>query len=258
MPLVSLASLALLAGAPALAANSFSINLNRSFGDNTGATARMDFLFGGGPSAYTLDLTINNTSAPPTTPGGDGVTASSITGFAFKIPDSINLTNLLYDQKATNFTIAKDLSIGTFDFDFCASSEKPDSKSPQAPQCGAGSVKDGLTLGYTDLDKPDRPSGAVKFTFNSDAADVSAVADAFNKLFSEPTPAVNIAARFQEVQYTRKGTSVTGGSDKVTGGGGGNAPGDPVPGPLPLLGAAAAFGYSRKLRRRLKGIAPAS
>ena len=28
-------------------------------------------------------------------------------------------------------------------------------------------------------------------------------------------------------------------------------PGDEVPGPLPLLGAGAAFGYSRKLRRRL-------
>ncbi|MEA5414011.1 hypothetical protein [Synechococcus sp. BA-132 BA5] len=30
------------------------------------------------------------------------------------------------------------------------------------------------------------------------------------------------------------------------------APGDEVPGPLPLLGAVAAFGYSRKLRRRMK------
>lgn len=38
-----------------------------------------------------------------------------------------------------------------------------------------------------------------------------------------------------------------------TPGGGGNPPdGTPVPGPLPLLGAAAAFGLSRKLRRRLK------
>jgi len=87
MPLVSLASLALLAGAPASAANSFSIVLDRSFGDdNTGATGRMDFLFGVGPTpnSYTLDLTINNTSAAPTSPGDDGVTASSLVGFAFK------------------------------------------------------------------------------------------------------------------------------------------------------------------------------
>lgn len=31
----------------------------------------------------------------------------------------------------------------------------------------------------------------------------------------------------------------------------GQNPGDTVPGPLPLLGAAAAFGFSRKLRRRI-------
>ena len=32
----------------------------------------------------------------------------------------------------------------------------------------------------------------------------------------------------------------------------GQAPGDEVPGPLPVLGIAAAFGYSRKLRKRIQ------
>ncbi len=48
-----------------------------------------------------------------------------------------------------------------------------------------------------------------------------------------------------------------GGSTNIVGTPPGNtppppAPGDAVPGPLPLLGAAAAFGYSRKLRGRIK------
>jgi hypothetical protein len=181
------------------------------------------------------------------------VTASSITGFAFKLPDSIKINDLTYDPNGNKFYIAKDLSIGSFDFDFCASSDKDGSK-PQSIQCGSGSVKDGLTLGVQGT--PNNPSGVFKFAFNSDAADVNAVADAFSKLFSEPAPAVNIAARFQGVDYVRGGKSFTGGSDKVTGSGGGNAPGDPVPGPLPILGSAAAFSYTRKLRRRVKGILP--
>ena len=255
MPLASLASLALLAGVPASAANNFSIVLDRSFGDNTGATARMDFLFGGGPSAYTLDLTINNTSPTPTTLGGNGVTASSITGFAFKLPDTIKIENLSYDRNDNKFFIPKDLTIGNFDFDFCASSDK-DGSNTKSIQCGSGSTKDGLTLGVAGT--TDRPSGTFKFAFNSDAADVHAVSDAFNNFFSEPTTGVNIAARFQGVNYVRNGVSKTEGSDKVTGGGSTPAPGDTVPGPVPLLGAAAAFGYSRKLRRRLKGIARAS
>ncbi len=251
MSLVSLASLALLAGAPASAANSFSIVLDRSFGDNTGATGRMDFLFGVGPTpnSYTLDLTINNTSAAPTSPGDDGVTASSLVGFAFKKPTSISLSNFLYNANGTNFLSKTDLDIGSFDFDFCANTGPSNS-------CEGANVNKGLTIGVQNV--ADNPSGTVKFTFNSNAADVNAVADAFNTLFSQPAPAVNIAARFQGVNYVRNGKSFTGGSDKVTGGGPGGGLGDTVPGPVPLLGAAAAFGYSRKLRRRLKGIAPAS
>lgn len=82
--------------------------------------------------------------------------------------------------------------------------------------------------------------------------------DAFVAMYQAPTGS---AGTFDGNYFMRfKGiTGTNGGSDKIWatsittgGGGGGQIPGDSVPGPLPLFGAAAAFGYSRKLRRRVK------
>ena len=61
-----------------------------------------------------------------------------------------------------------------------------------------------------------------------------------------------IAARFKAIEPGDLSDKLLAG----TIGGGGQAPGDEVPGPVPLLGAAAAFGYSRKLRRRIGANTP--
>jgi hypothetical protein len=250
--LISLAgATALLGGGSALAAtNSFTVDLNKSFGDAyTGVTGTMDFLFGdagdSNANTYTLDLTIKNTSGAP-------ITSSSLTGFAFDTPTGVS--SLLYDRNGTNFIQAgKDQSIGNVGFNFCASTSK--NTDPNKNNCDSGDTKLGLGNGQ---------SAAVKYTFNFAGLTptVDDVSTAFLNLFSglqtSPPPndsqavknTVVLAARFQAINSTTS----TGGSDKVTGkprtkpGGGPEAE---VPGPLPVLGAAAAFAQSRRLRRRL-------
>jgi hypothetical protein len=70
-----------------------------------------------------------------------------------------------------------------------------------------------------------------------------------------------IATRWQSIENSLNQSS----SDKVVGRtvckngictGPGPAPEDTVPGPLPHFGAAAAFGYSRKLRHRISATRP--
>ncbi|AFY29908.1 hypothetical protein [Cyanobium gracile] len=239
----------LLSGGSAFAAtSSFVVDLNKSFGDSyTGVTGTMNFLFGdagdSNPSTYTLDLTIKNTSGSP-------ITSSSLTGFAFDTPTSVS--SLVYNRNGTNFYQATDLTIAPApSFTFCAST---DNNINNGTQCGAGSVPQGLSNGQ---------SATVKYTFNfaglnPGVSDVStAFFNLFNGLVVSPPPndtkvvnsTVVLAARFQEINTA----SSTGGSDKVTGKPRGSdpAPGDAVPGPLPLLGAAAGFLQSRKLRKRL-------
>jgi hypothetical protein len=95
-------------------------------------------------------------------------------------------------------------------------------------------------------------SATVKFTFTSSLGlDAAATEQAYFDFFKANAP--NAAgARFQSIVGSPVSTSDKIGSGQPTLGGGGGTPGDSVPGPLPLFGAAAAFGYSRKLRRRLK------
>ncbi|WP_216904621.1 hypothetical protein [Synechococcus sp. CCY 9618] len=89
---------------------------------------------------------------------------------------------------------------------------------------------------------------------------------ATNPVFKSDQPSTGGYYSFAKFQSVGNGS----GSVEVYGtprpvGGPGDAPGDPpgtaVPGPVPLLGAAAGFGWSRKLRRRLRdsrnGITPA-
>jgi hypothetical protein len=253
--LASLLSLAgstvLLGGGSALAAtNSFIVDLNKSFGDSyTGVTGTMNFVFGdagdSNANTYTLDLTIKNTSSSP-------ITSSSLTGFGFDTPTGVS--SLLYNRNGTNFYQATDsLTISPApSFNFCAST---DNNINNGTNCGAGSVPQGLANGQ---------QATVKYTFNFAGTNpgVADVSTAFLNLFNglaiqappNDTKAVNntvvLAARFQGINSA----SLNGGSDKVTGKPGtppDGGPGDAVPGPLPVLGAAAAFVQSRRLRRRL-------
>ncbi|WP_259724635.1 hypothetical protein [Synechococcus sp. CS-1332] len=232
------------------ATSSFIVDLNKSFGDSyTGVTGTMDFLFGdagdSNANTYTLDLTIKNTSGAP-------ITSSSITGFAFDTPTGVSA--FTYNRNGTNFYKADDsltISPAPF-FTFCAST---DNNINNGTNCGSGVVASGLANGQ---------SATVKYAFNfaGTSPEVGDVSNAFFNLFDGlvlATPlnqnkvvnnTVVLAARFQGINSATE----NGGSDKVTGkpqtkpdGG----PGDAVPGPLPVLGAAAAFVQSRRLRRRL-------
>ncbi|MCP9858749.1 MULTISPECIES: hypothetical protein [unclassified Cyanobium] len=135
-------------------------------------------------------------------------------------------------------------------FDICASINPPS-------DCDAsGSPADGLANGDSTT--------VGTFTFSSTNDPLTTATqyrDAFVALFNDTgapdgTPS---AGQFPGNFFMRwKDIPIGEGSDKVwatsirTGGGVPQTPGDEVPGPLPLLGAAAAFGYSRKLRRRMK------
>jgi hypothetical protein len=252
--LISLAGMSMLlsSGSAFAATSSFVVDLNKSFGDSyTGVTATMNFLFGDAgdsdPKTYTLDLTIKNTTAAP-------ITSSSLVGFAFDTPTGVS--SLVYNQNGTNFFQSSDVTIGSLAFDFCASSDN-DSE-PKNINCDSGSVASGLGSGPNSVRE-----ATVKYTFNfaglnPGVSDVStAFFNLFNGLIVSPPPndtkvdssTVVLAARFQGINSA----SITGGSDKVTGKprGSDSGPGDEVPGPLPLLGAAAGFLQSRKLRKRL-------
>ncbi|MBW4531673.1 MAG: hypothetical protein KME02_13405 [Aphanothece saxicola GSE-SYN-MK-01-06B] len=234
------------------ATSSFIVDLNKSFGDGyTGVTGTMDFLFGDAGdtdvNTYTLDLTIKNTSATP-------ITSSSLTGFAFDTPTGVG--SFTYNRNGTNFYKAEDGEISnTQSFNFCAST---DNNINNGTQCGAGSAAQGLTM------TPGNNQATVKYTFNFAGLTptVDDVSTAFLNLFSglqvSPPPNQNeavkdsvvLAARFQAIYSPTQND----GSDKVTGkprDKPDDGPGDEVPGPLPVLGAAAAFVKSRQLRRRL-------
>ncbi|KEF42557.1 MAG: hypothetical protein ER33_05780 [Cyanobium sp. CACIAM 14] len=244
-PIVALAGASLLLnGGRALAANNFfSVDLNKTFGDAyTGVAARMEFTFGGSDSAYTLGLKIINTS-------GSAINSSSLTGFAFDTPGIVNDSTLTYDRNGTNFYRANDsLTISPApSFDFCAST---DNNISNGTNCGSGSTAQGLAKGQ---------DATVKFTFNTTTStNLENVTSSFFSLFNQvavngntadPNTVV-LAARFQAINSS----SLSDGSDKITGkptSGPGPAPVDEVPGPLPWLGTAAAFSYSRRLRRRL-------
>lgn len=267
--LASLISLAgasvLLGGGSALAAtNSFIVDLNKSFGEGyTGVTATMDFLFGdagdSNANTYTLDLTIKNTSSAP-------IINSSLVGFAFDTPTGVS--SLVFNPFTSRFIQASDTSIPPApSFNFCATTVND--KGPDKVNKKNGSGQDNCVSGSTDMGltmAPDNNQATVKFTFDYKVAglaptvgDVStAFFNLFNGLQVPPPPnedtadkdTVVLAARFQAINSATE----TGGSDKITGkprnkpGGG---PGDAVPGPLPVLGAAAAFVQTRRLRRRL-------
>lgn len=250
--LVSLAGVTVLlgSGSAMAATSSFFVDLNKSFGNSyKGVTGTMNFLFDdagdSNVNTYSLDLTIKNTSQSP-------ITASSITGFAFDTPTGVS--NFLYKRNGTNFYQATDTSINPApSFSFCASTDS--NLRNQTNNCVSGPTAVGLA---------NNQSATVKYTFNFAGTNpvVGDVSTAFYNLFNGlvlTTPlnqnkvdkdTVVLAARFQGIYTATRRND----SDKVTGkprDKKDNSPGETVPGPLPVLGAAAAFLQSRRLRRRL-------
>lgn len=261
----------LLAGtAPAMAFSSFDVIFDSSIANtstgSTGVTGKMTFNFSSLSSAnntYNLDLDISNTTKVPGFPNG------TLVGFAFNVPDP-TIKLLTYDPIFPVFTRVfdfpkskyhkdgfKDAIPGTplgltaltgaklepFDsFSFCARSD-----AKGGGNCTGGDPKSGLNDGQ---------STKVRFTLTAKpASSTEEVAKSFYTLFNNWTPGApksspQIALRFQQVSVSE---TKTGGSDKV----GGipkvppQAPGDTVPGPLPILGAVTAYGFSRRLRRRI-------
>jgi hypothetical protein len=253
--------------APALAYSSFDVLFDSSLAgtstEGTGVSGKMTFNFTKNTgNEYTLDLAIENTTKISGNPTG------TLVGFAFNVPGKTNIPPdiklLTYNPLTSGFgdvygatangqeanvadnsvlTIAtnpRQTSLNPFgSFTFCAR----DSGS----NC-VGGPANGLA---------DGAKTAVRFTLASNLSNVNtaeAVGKSFYDLFNSWTPGVTgsnpqVALRFQNVTTS---TGVSGQSDKV----GGKpkppeAPPDGVPGPVPALGAAAAFGFSRRLRRRI-------
>ncbi|WP_216907766.1 hypothetical protein [Synechococcus sp. CCY 0621] len=239
----------------------------------TGVAGKMTFDFTKSqsvPGEYEMAVGIFNNT--PTLGGTTGV----ITGFAISLPPQTQTTAddtttdggfqfLAYNPKKSPFVEVEpggtatadqyfDLTpytsnanlggVGTFDFCFVGSQN-----------CnGAGSGNVGV--------KPPNGQTAVSFKIQSSLASANLVSQYFQQYIyntqnscsnNQPCP---IATRWQSITGSLNGST----SDKVVGQtvckngictGPGPAPGDAVPGPLPLFGAAAAFGYSRKLRHRI-------
>jgi hypothetical protein len=239
----------------------------------TGVKGKMSFDFvkdSGTGNTYTLNLGITNTSPP------SGRTSGTLVGFAFNEPlrrnsyrEAISLTR--YNPLTSGFgrvfggttgvvanpsaNLDTSLNITSLptapyapfsDFDFCA-------RKSSSAGCHGNSASDGIAGGTTVN---------VQFRLLSNLSSISTadlVAERFYNLFNsfDPSQSLNkaqIALRFQGVTNTN-GQSVTTG-EKVTGAAiwrsTGQAPTDQVPGPLPILGGAAAFGWSRKIRRLIR------
>ncbi len=284
-PLVMAGCLAALLGSadPGLAKPSFDVFFNSAKKGtsfyNTSVTGQMTFRFTADPlqsNTYVLDLDIKNTS-PLTGPGsgtlvafafneplisGSNKEAASLlrynplsSGFgrvfgnrtsgieakpAADLKDSLNITNLRTAPYAP-FS----------NFDFCA-------RVSSSAGCHGGSGNKGIKGGE---------SVQVQFQLQANSssglATVGQVAESFYNLF-EKVPSklsdAQIALRFQDVriQDSKKpdGKKVDYG-EKVTAYRTSwrlpdQGPTDDVPGPLPILGAAASFAWSRRLRRRIQ------
>ena len=124
-------------------------------------------------------------------------------------------------------------------------------------------ISDCLSQGSPNSGLANGESTIVRFMFDYDGT--TPVSDISNAFFTyyEDVDARHTGGRWKAINYTYcvpdsdplSCTVVEGASDKIAGGPptDPNVPpeGDQVPGPLPLMGAATAFGFSRKLRHRI-------
>jgi hypothetical protein len=255
----------------------FDASTKATSSEATGVSGKMTFSFKKKDpldNKYTLDLTIRNTSPVPGNPSG------RLTAFAFNVPGASKSTPdfklLEYEPLSSNFgdvygastrsgkevnvknnevlkfptATPKTAAYAPFNnFTFCARDD--------GNNCHGGS-------GNTNFGLSDGEKASVRFTLASNLPNInnaSLVAQSFYDLFKLRTftqdgdyKNAQIALRFQSVTTS---SGQTGKSDKVAGYPSlpPQAPGDEVPGPLPVLGAATAFAFSRKLRRRISATA---
>ncbi|MEA5443505.1 hypothetical protein [Cyanobium gracile] len=236
---------------------------------NTGVTGKMSFDFRKDPgngNTYTLDLGITNTSP------ASGPSSGTLVGFAFNEPlrgnDSEAISLLSYNPLSSGYGRVfgdsnrgirvdpqKDLDISNLptasytpfsNFDFCARMSSSDG-------CHGDEASKGIGGGQTVN---------VQFSMKSNDSSIATadqVAERFYNLFNSFNPGdkwskAQIALRFQDVKKAN-GKKEKGG-EKVTGAAFWRAvdqgPVDEVPGPLPVIGGVAAFGWSRRIRRRIK------
>ncbi len=234
-----------LSGSPAFAINEnpFKVYIDAIYGSTElkppGVKAEFTFTVTKTGNNVNLALKLDNTSPNPP------IKASTLVGAAFKVPTGLTLSS--YNSNSTNFTklfTGNNADIpGLGDYEFCIRS------SGSGPQnnCAGGQANDGLSAAD--------PAATVFFNYtDSKSRTQDELVGQFIDLFSTTG---NVAGRFQQITCTNPGPCA--GSDKV----GGLykppfAPPNTVPGPLPIFGAAAAFGFSRKLRHRLKASRKAS
>ncbi|MCP9933786.1 cistern family PEP-CTERM protein [Cyanobium sp. Candia 9D4] len=226
---------------PAFAADTFKVFFDPSLGSfssngptGTGVTGEATFTFTGVGNAVSMAMDLKNTSTAP-------ITASRFVGIGLQLPSDV--TFLSYTPSSTFDAVVTDGTLPPLgSFAICVTAANPDC-------LASGSPNDGLANGASAT-----PAGTFSLS-STTLVGSTAFRDAFVSLFENATfnP---FAARFKAIAGGR------GGSDKLTGvlctEANGclppppPAPGDSVPGPLPVLGAAAAFGFSRRLRYRIK------
>ncbi len=263
------------AGTPAMAKTSFDVIFDSGVAGtsyyNTGVKGKMTFDFSKDPgngNTYTLDLGITNTSP------ASGASSGTLVGFAFNEPlrgngsEAISLLSYnplasgygrvfgnsnrgirVNPQESLNISNLSTAPYAPFsNFDFCA-------RISSRSGCHGGSGSTGIAGGT---------SVKVQFSLKSNDVSISTadqVAERFYSLFNSFQPGdswnkAQIALRFQNVKKAN-GSKESGG-EKVTGAAfwriPNEGPTNAVPGPLPVLGAAAAFGWSRKIRRRIQAV----
>ncbi len=266
---------------PAMARTAFDVVFDSGIAGtsyyNTGVKGKMSFDFRKDPdngNNYILDLGITNTSPV------SGPSSGTLVGFAFNEPLRNNGSEAISLQSynplesgfgrvfgGVNNTTSRQRSRGVAvnegdwltitgsatapyapfsNFDFCA-------RMSSSSGCHGGSGSTGITGGTTKT---------VQFKLKSNDATIATadqVAERFYNLFNSFEPGDNlskaqIALRFQNVKKTNGRTES--GGEKVTGAAfwriPDQGPTEEVPGPLPVLGGAAAYAWSRKLRRRIR------
>jgi hypothetical protein len=198
-----------------------------------------------------LTLTLKNTSTDPP------IDASKFVAAAFTVPDNISYVansyvggvrfNQLFLDPDADIQPFGDASPPPQSYDICI----------RATTTGGGGCNGGQSgLGLNNGEFYD-----VSFQFTSSSVTTpEQFKAAFLTASTPPVPPIDkvgpVAGRFQSIDCDSQSNCGTSDSDKILGGIPTTppppAPGDAVPGPLPIFGAAAAFGYSRKLRQRLK------
>lgn len=238
----SLAALTtLLSASAAVAADTFTVFFDPSKGSAssnsppTGVSGEATFTFTGLGSTVTMAMDLKNTSSAP-------ITASRFVGIGFQLPTDVVFNS--YTPSSSFDAVVTNGSLPPFgSFAICVTSANPDC-------LASGSPNSGLSNGQSFT-----PAGSFSLS-SASLSGATAFRDAFVGMFT--TNQYNpFIARFKAIQ------GGNGGSDKLTGvicndngscEGPPPAPGDSVPGPLSIVGAPAAFGYSRKLRKRLNSV----